>query len=111
MLLTTTGYAPDTHRISNMIDWERPNTKKKLQRFLGIVNFFRRFMPSISEKLQALLEIRDLQFEWTEEMEKAYRFVYKALIEDSPFLWFPIPGVTLELEVDASDSAIGAALF
>jgi RNase H-like domain found in reverse transcriptase len=111
MLLRTDGYAPDPKRISNILEWERPVTKKRMQRFLGVINFFRRFVPGISNRIRPLLEAEGVAFEWTDEMEAAYCDVCNALLKDGPFLHFPVPGVKFELETDASETAIGAALF
>jgi hypothetical protein len=44
-------------------------------------------------------------------METSYKEIYKALIEAKPFLFFSKKEVILELATDASDTAIGAALF
>lgn len=111
MLVQPDGYAPDTHRLTDMMDWERPTTRKKMQSLLGTINFHRRYIPRISELLRPMLEAEGDIFEWTTEMEQAYVLVYRNLVEKVPFLHFPLELVTLELEVDASDTAIGAVLF
>jgi hypothetical protein len=105
------GIRPNYSKLCNMLDWDRPTTKKKLQRYLGIVNFFRKFIPSVSDLLQPLLRIKNDKFIWTNDMEICYKRVFNALVSNTPFLYFPVPGVTLQLATDASDSAIGAALF
>lgn len=105
------GVRPNVTKLCNMLDWPRPDTRKKIQHYLGVINFFRKFVPNISDKLKPLLIIRDEKFDWTEEMEAAYQDIFNHLVTKGPFLHFPVPGIKLELATDASDFAIGAALY
>jgi hypothetical protein len=45
---------PTSERITAINEWPLPETKKSLQRFLGSVNFYRRFIRNAGE-LQAPL--------------------------------------------------------
>jgi hypothetical protein len=57
------------------------------------------------------MSIRDKKFKWTEELELAYMRIYQALVKQGPFIHFPVPGIPIELATDASNYAIGAAIF
>jgi hypothetical protein len=105
------GIRPNLNKLCNMMEWTRPTTKKTLQRLIGIINFFRRFIPNVTNLLLPLISVKEKIFTWTDQMKKCYKEIYKALIKDVPFLHFPIVDVTLELATDASDTAIGAAFF
>jgi transposase InsO family protein len=107
------GVRPNMKKIMNMEEWERPNTRKRVQRFCGIVNFFRRFVPKCSHLLQPIMSIREKSFIWESkaEYEEAYQNIIQALVKNVPFLYFPVPGIPIELETDASETALGAALF
>lgn len=111
VILHPGGYAANIKRVVNMLEWKRPKTRKTLKSLLGTLNYFRRFIPRLSERAHCLYAIRGDKFEWTEEHETALRDIHTALVEHLPFLHFPLSGQTLELEVDASDTAIGGALF
>jgi hypothetical protein len=42
--------------VSAVLDFPRPNTVKELQRFLGLLNFYRRFLPAVASTLQPLTD-------------------------------------------------------
>ncbi|KAL0492063.1 hypothetical protein AKO1_000940, partial [Acrasis kona] len=115
--LETSGIRPNVTKLANMLEWERPSTKKKLQRYLGIVNFFRRFIPKASHKLCPLLRAASLEDKpnspivWTNDFELIYKQIFADLITNVPFLHFASPSVPLELATDASDDAVGGCLF
>lgn len=37
------GMRPNLNKLCNMLEWQGPNTQKKLQSLLGIIGFFRSF--------------------------------------------------------------------
>lgn len=55
MWLEIGGMRPDNSKLFNMMQWERPNTRKKVQSLIGIINFFRRFVPNASELLLPIM--------------------------------------------------------
>jgi hypothetical protein len=111
--ITTEGIKPNYEKLSNILKWDQPNTHKKIQRFCGIVNFFRKFILNASEKMRPLLVMRDKKFNWTDypELETVYKSLYESLIVNTPFLYFPVDGVPLELKTDASETVLSGALF
>jgi len=44
-IVDTRGLRPNPDSINVIRQWTRPNTKKELQRFLGSLNFYHRFIP------------------------------------------------------------------
>ena len=57
--VTGSGVKPDPSKISAIIDMPIPSTVKELQRFMGMVNYLGKFLPSlskVSEPLRKLLE-------------------------------------------------------
>ena len=94
---------------------ERPRTVKELQVFLGLVNFYRRFLP---EAARVLLPLTDAlkgskqpseQLEWTSEMESSFQAAKESLMQ-ATWLAHPHPRARLALHVDASATHVGAAL-
>ncbi|KAL0483582.1 hypothetical protein AKO1_001067 [Acrasis kona] len=108
------GMKPNMDKVCNMLQRkERPSTRKHIQSLIGFINFFRRFIPHASDLLYPLMQMKLKKFNWNEhpQLEEAYQNVCKALIDNVPFLHYPLPNVTLELETDASATGIGGALF
>lgn len=107
------GLQPNFDKLCNMMHWPRPNTRKKLESLLGVLNFFRRFIPNATEEMYALMSIKKKKFEWDKQpgAELAYRRLFTILVKNGPFLWYPIQDVVVELATDASEYGIGAILF
>ena len=51
------GIIPLPDKVEAIVAMPKPNTKVELQRFLGCINFFHRFMPKLAEILAPLHEL------------------------------------------------------
>lgn len=84
---------------------------KQLQRFLGFANFYRRFIKNYSRlaaPLTALTSTSTL-FRWTSEAEAAFQKL-KGCFTSAPVLTQVDPELQFVMEVDASDTGVGAIL-
>jgi hypothetical protein len=113
--ITSGGITPITSKVQALQDHPQPTTVKQLQAFLGVVNFYRRFLPAAAHMLRPLTDaLRGglkpaAQITWTEEMQKAFGDVKAALCKTVQ-LAHPSPAAELALMVDASADHVGAAL-
>jgi cleavage and polyadenylation specificity factor subunit 1 len=88
---------------------------KQLMSFLGMLNFYRRFLPGAAKVLKPLTDFLKgsteaaAAVEWTDEKTAAFEAA-KQLLSQVACLTHPEPHVQLCLEVDASDSHIGGVL-
>jgi cleavage and polyadenylation specificity factor subunit 1 len=93
-----------------------PTNVKELQNFLGVMNFYRRFVPGAARLHRPLTEALKgsprpkAPVEWTAEMRTAFQAAKDAL-RTSTGLAFPRPQAELALMVDASAEHVGAALL
>ena len=83
---------------------------KELSRFIGFVNYYRKFVPNFSKIISPLEDasdkaknMRQVRVKWDEEMEKAFESVKKSLYTTS-ILHCPDPNKTFILDTDASKS-------
>ena len=53
-LINKDGIAPLPEKVTVMRSYETPRTAKELRRYLGMINFYRRFVPKSAETLQPL---------------------------------------------------------
>ena len=86
--------------------------KKKLQGFIGLANWDRRFIPesaSIIKPLNQLLK-KDQKFIWSKEQEAAFLEVKKAF-QKADKLFTIEEGWKFVVQTDASLSGIGARLY
>ena len=56
--VSSEGFTVGEHKFAALQDFPEPNSRKKVQQFLGLVNFFRQLIPSFQKHaghLSALL--------------------------------------------------------
>ncbi|KAK3523680.1 hypothetical protein QTP70_008614 [Hemibagrus guttatus] len=106
------GVEMDNSKITAVTEWPRPTTVKELQRFLGFANFYRRFIRNYSvtaAPLTSLLKGKPSRLKWTDDATRAFTNL-KNSFTTAPILKHPDPNLPFVVEVDASDSGIGAVL-
>ncbi len=89
-----------------------PQDIKQLQSFLGVVNFYRRFLPNCAQVLHPLTDLlkggpRTLQ--WTATAQESFQKVKRLLAAAVP-LQHLSPTAELSLATDASDTHIGGIM-
>ena len=110
------GIRPLSDKVKIIRDFPRPTSVRQLRRFLGLVNFYRRFIPKAADILTPLTDaLRDQPkrsvkpIDWTDERAAAFTCVKEALA-DAAMLVHPSSHLPTSLMVDASDSAVGGVL-
>ena len=101
----------DPVKIQAVADWPKPTTRKQLQRFLGFANFYRRFIRNYSKEAAPLTKLTSVKapFAWSPEAETAFPAL-KELFTSASVLHHPDPSLQFVVEVDASDTGVGAVL-
>jgi hypothetical protein len=113
--LSAEGVEPLPENVSAVTEFPRPSTVKELQMFLGMVNFYRRFLPGAARALRPLTDCLrggpkgPTVVEWNGEREAAFREV-KHMLASATRLAHPAQSAKLSLAVDASATHIGACL-
>jgi hypothetical protein len=98
-----------------LLKFPLPQNIKQLQALLGLVNFYRRFVPAAAAVLRPLTECLrggkkgTEKLQWTEPMLQAVNKA-KAAVAAATALAHPAVGAELSLVVDASADHVGAAL-
>jgi RNase H-like domain found in reverse transcriptase len=96
-----------------MVKFPRPKTVGQLQTFLGMANFYRRFLPAAAQQLRPLTEAmkggQAAQLAWTAEMDTAFDWCKQGLCK-AVELAHPEPEAEIFLAVDASATHVGAVL-
>ena len=112
MIVSSKGCVPLEKHSEVISSFPRPVDKKGLQRFLGILNFYRRFIRGAAGLLSPLtdaLKGKAATLTWTLEMNLAFSAA-KSVLSEVPTLVHPDPSAKVSLSVDASGSHIGAVL-
>ena len=105
------GVAPSPEKTKAVQDWPTPSCSKDVRSFLGLVNFFRRFIPHFADIAHPLtaLTSKNAQFVWGDKQQAAFRALQQALLTP-PLLDYPRRDDQFVLATDASDIGLGAVL-
>lgn len=110
--ITHTGIMPLPDKVDAISRFQQPTTIKGLQEFVGMANFYRRFIPAAAQMMLPLFKAltgKPKVLAWDEAMVKAFQETKKALVE-ATLLTHPRHDAPTSLTADASDLAVGAVL-
>ena len=121
-VLSEDGLAPQAEKVEAVRNWPLPSNVAALRGFLGLANFYRRFIFNFGDKARPLVEMTKKYAvvpepdEWTAEQLQSFELLKRALCEapvltlpdmeraktgESPFL----------IQCDASGYAMGAVIM
>ena len=106
------GLRPDPKKSSVVRNWPKPAGVSELRSFLGLSNYFRRFIQGYSSLVSPLTDLcrADVRWLWTPGCQQAFEGVKQALA-DSVLLALPDFSRPFELISDASLLGTGAVLL
>ncbi len=110
--ITSQGIVPLQTKVLAVREFEKPTTVKGLQEFIGMINFYHRFIPGVASIMQPLYKAvagKSKHLEWSECMFKAFDRT-KYVLADATMLVHPRSDLPLAVTVDASGIAVGAVL-
>lgn len=109
-IVSADGIEVDESRLAVIKNWPIPSTKKELQRFIGLGNWYRRHIPNYSEIASPLSELlKGKLFVWSELANDAFTKL-KTALTSSKVLHPPRWDRPMILLCDASDIGVGASL-
>lgn len=115
-LITEKGSSPLPEKVKAITDYKLPETIHELRTFLGMLNFYRRYLKNAAETQALLHEMlkgakkKDRRkVPWTEESIQQFEKC-KINLANAALLNFPKSDLPLSLSTDASDFAIGSVL-
>jgi len=105
---------PKLDKIEAILNLPPPCTKKTLRSFLGLISFYRMFIPqaaSLTSSLSDLLRknVRE-PLKWTDELTKVFEQL-KAALASKSVLKLPDASHPFVLRTDSSDVGLGAVLL
>ena len=98
-------------KLNNIQKMPPPKTPKEIKQFLGLIGYYRKFVPRFSDLAQPLnaLTRKDVEFEWTPVCQESFELLKASLMTD-PFLTYPDPNLPYVLFTDASKYAWACVL-
>ena len=106
------GISPLADKVEAIRATKPPTSIKELQRFLGMVGYYRRNIRSAALHLDHLYEAltgNPKKLNWTDDCEASFQAIKEALAK-SALLHHPRPNAQLALTTDASKIAMGGVL-
>lgn len=105
------GVAPEPSKVQAILQWPPPSSAKDLRTFLGLADFYRKFVrnyASIAAPLTTLL-CKDA-FEWSSMSQDAFDQL-KLAMTSAPVLALPNFAEPFIVEIDTSGTTMGAVLM
>ena len=105
---------PNPEKVKDIRKCQRPTNKKQVRSFLGLVGYYRKFVPNFSAISAPLSDLtkkgQPSKVRWGPEQENAFASLINQLSQ-SPILCLPDFEKEFILQTDASDIGIGAVLL
>jgi hypothetical protein len=112
--LKTDFIGPQSETVGRILNVPRPQTKRQCRSLLGLVNFYRRYIPNCATLIAPLTEITKKKsphvVKWEEPHERSFTKL-KEVLSSEPILKLPDIQKEFILQTDASNVGIGACLF
>ncbi|RVW75511.1 Transposon Tf2-2 polyprotein [Vitis vinifera] len=93
------------------MEWTVPSKVTELRSFLGLANYYRRFIKGYSKTVSPLTDLlkKDNQWDWSRQCQMAFESLKEAMSTE-PVLRLPDLELPFEVQTDASDRALGGVL-
>lgn len=107
--LSQSGLLPMHEKVKAVQDFPVPQSPKQAMSFMGLCNFYRRFIKGFSEIAAPIIRFMTGKCEWREEQDSSFCKLKHALTT-FPVLKLPDFKQSFSLTTDASDFCMGAVL-
>lgn len=111
-IVSRQGVSMCPKKVEAISGWPTPTSVTDIQRFLGLTNFYRKFVAGYSRLISPMTDLtkKDTPFVWSDACKQAFQQLKDALSRDV-ILPHPDLDKPFVLETDASDAALGAVLY
>ena len=105
------GIMPDPQRAKAINDFKRPEKVKDIRSFIGMANYYRKYIQNFATLAQPLNRLirKDVKWNWDEKCEDSFLKI-KETLSNPPILAHYVREAPLTLYTDASGYGLGAIL-
>ena len=106
------GIHPTKEKVQAIVQTPAPTNTTQLRAYLGLLNFYRRFLPQAASMLEPLNKLvrSNVPWSWGKEQAAAFAASKEALLQSDVLVHFD-PKKPLVVEADSSAYDIGAVLY
>ena len=110
-LISADGIQPLPEKLQSIAKMPAPRNLKEVKQFLGLVGYYRKFVPRFADISRVLTHLtkKDVEFKWTPECENCFQ-ILKEFLQQAPILRYPDPQASYTLYTDASKYAYAGVL-
>ena len=110
-LIDKEGLHTTPEKVQAILHKPVPRDVKKLRSFLGLVNYYSKFIRNLSTIVQPLnrLLFRNTPWKWSDECQEAFKTLKERLASSKVLVHYD-PALPLKLDCDASAYGVGAVL-
>jgi len=105
------GIKMEKEKVKGVLEWLTPKCVKDIQKFLGLENYYRRFIKGFATVARPLHDLvkKEKKWKWTEREENAFKELKERFTKE-PVLAAPDIDKKMRIEVDALDYVTGGVL-
>ena len=110
-LISGEGIEPLPEKLESVKGMPAPRTPKEIKQFLGLVGYYRKFIPRFADIARPLTNLTKLDepFIWTEQCQECFELLKELLIRE-PILKYPDTEKPYTMYTDASKHAWACVL-
>ncbi|KAI5086647.1 hypothetical protein C0J45_23302, partial [Silurus meridionalis] len=110
-VIDTSGLHTSPSKVKAIVDAPVPKNVSQLRSFLGLLNYYGRFIPNIATLLKPLHKLlcHENNWKWTSECQESFRKAKETLLGSIALTHFD-PALPIQLACDASPYGVGAVL-
>jgi hypothetical protein len=111
-VISKEGIAINPSKVQSVLDWQAPTNVKEIRGFLGMAEYYRRFIEGFSKIAGPMTKLlrKNTPFEWSEKCEESFQELKKKLTT-APILAVPKTGKDYIVYCDASKNGLGCVLM
>ena len=111
MITPDEGIQPPPEKLESIAKMPIPKNVKQVKQFLGLVGYYRKFVPRFADISRILTKLtrKDQEFKWTPECGKCFHML-KDYLQEAPILRYPDRAASYTLYTDASKYAYAGVL-
>nr|GFB66987.1 hypothetical protein [Tanacetum cinerariifolium] len=106
------GIHVDLAKIESIKDWASPKTTTEIRQFLGLANYYKRFIEGSSKIAKSIIKLtqKNVKFDWGDKQEAAFQVIKQKLCS-APILALPKGSEDFVVYCNASIKGLGVVLM
>ncbi|PKU64652.1 RNA-directed DNA polymerase [Dendrobium catenatum] len=109
-IISNSGVHMDPQKVLAITEWPIPQSATEIRSFIGLANFYRRFIKGFSIIVAPLTDsLKAKSWQWTPDQDNSFKII-KIALTTAPVLAIPDFNKPFHVDTDASAVGIGAVL-